>query len=135
MKHRSWKEKSFRLIGYFVFLTWRKKNPRENFWNCDKFYSSGSPWRDRISLAILDLQEKGEIQILYDKWWKSPSDTCLRNEKGKESKANALGVSNIGKRMINPNQPDADLTHKEISFQRFYTLTKNKQTKKEVKIF
>ncbi|XP_039277723.1 glutamate receptor ionotropic, kainate 2 isoform X8 [Nilaparvata lugens] len=56
----------------------------------------GSPWRDKISLAILELQEKGEIQMLYDKWWKNPGDTCTRNEKGKESKANALGVDNIG---------------------------------------
>ncbi|XP_050461839.1 glutamate receptor ionotropic, kainate 2-like isoform X6 [Cataglyphis hispanica] len=56
----------------------------------------GSPWRDKISLAILELQEKGEIQILYDKWWKSPGDTCKRTEKGKESKANSLGVDNIG---------------------------------------
>ncbi|XP_075225363.1 glutamate receptor ionotropic, kainate 2-like isoform X2 [Lycorma delicatula] len=56
----------------------------------------GSPWRDKISLAILELQEKGEIQTLYDKWWKNPGDTCTRNEKGKESKANALGVDNIG---------------------------------------
>ncbi|XP_049838253.1 glutamate receptor ionotropic, kainate 2-like isoform X3 [Schistocerca gregaria] len=56
----------------------------------------GSPWRDKISLAILELQEKGEIQILYDKWWKNPGDTCTRTEKGKESKANALGVDNIG---------------------------------------
>nr|QGW50273.1 gustatory receptor 18 [Chouioia cunea] len=56
----------------------------------------GSPWRDKISLAILELQEKGEIQILYDKWWKSPSDTCMRNDKDKGSKANALGVDNIG---------------------------------------
>lgn len=56
----------------------------------------GSPWRDKISLAILELQEKGEIQMLYDKWWKSPGDTCMRTEKGKENKANALGVDNIG---------------------------------------
>ncbi|XP_018374399.1 PREDICTED: glutamate receptor ionotropic, kainate 2-like isoform X3 [Trachymyrmex cornetzi] len=56
----------------------------------------GSPWRDKISLAILELQEKGEIQILYDKWWKSPGDTCMRTEKGKENKANSLGVDNIG---------------------------------------
>ncbi|XP_059470905.1 glutamate receptor ionotropic, kainate 2-like isoform X3 [Neocloeon triangulifer] len=56
----------------------------------------GSPWRDKISLAILELQEKGEIQMLYDKWWKNPGDTCTRNDKGKESKANALGVQNIG---------------------------------------
>ncbi|XP_011878967.1 PREDICTED: glutamate receptor ionotropic, kainate 2-like isoform X4 [Vollenhovia emeryi] len=56
----------------------------------------GSPWRDKISLAILELQEKGEIQILYDRWWKSPGDTCMRTEKGKENKANSLGVDNIG---------------------------------------
>lgn len=58
----------------------------------------GSPWRDRISLAILELQEKGEIQMLYDKWWKSGGDTCARaaDRQTKESKANALGVDNIG---------------------------------------
>jgi len=61
---------------------------------------SGSPWRDKISLAILELQEKGEIQMLYDKWWKNPGDTCTRNDKGKESKANALGVDNIGENII-----------------------------------
>ncbi|XP_050478226.1 glutamate receptor ionotropic, kainate 2 isoform X7 [Bombus huntii] len=56
----------------------------------------GSPWRDKISLAILELQEKGVIQILYDKWWKNTGDVCNRDEKSKESKANALGVENIG---------------------------------------
>lgn len=28
---------------------------------------TGSPWRDRISLAILELQEKGSIHLLYNK--------------------------------------------------------------------
>ncbi|XP_043528939.1 glutamate receptor ionotropic, kainate 2-like isoform X6 [Frieseomelitta varia] len=56
----------------------------------------GSPWRDKISLAILELQEKGVIQILYDKWWKNTGDVCNRDEKSKENKANALGVENIG---------------------------------------
>ncbi|CAH0698587.1 unnamed protein product [Spodoptera exigua] len=54
----------------------------------------GSPWRDKISLAILELQEKGVIQILYDKWWKNTGDVCNRD--GKDSKANPLGVQNIG---------------------------------------
>jgi hypothetical protein len=58
---------------------------------------TGSPWRDKISLAILELQEKGVIQILYDKWWKNTGDVCNRDDKSKESKANALGVENIGK--------------------------------------
>ena len=58
---------------------------------------SGSPWRDRISLAILTLQEKGEIQMLYDKWWKSPGLTCIRDEmKSKDGKASPLGIDNIG---------------------------------------
>jgi hypothetical protein len=52
----------------------------------------GSPWRDKISLAILELQEKGTIQILYDKWWKNTGEICSRDEKNKESKANALGA-------------------------------------------
>lgn len=37
--------------------------------------------------------------MLYDKWWKNPGDTCMRQDKAKESKANghlALGVDNIG---------------------------------------
>lgn len=42
-------------------------------------FIQGSPWRDRVSLAILDLQEKGIIQMLYDKWWKSGL-TCIRDE-------------------------------------------------------
>ena len=56
----------------------------------------GSPWRDKISLAILELQEKGHIQMLYSKWWKNTGDVCNRDEKSKDSKASALGVENIG---------------------------------------
>ncbi|PRD33314.1 UNVERIFIED_CONTAM: grik2 [Trichonephila clavipes] len=57
---------------------------------------TGSPWRDKISLAILDLQEKGVIQMLYNKWWKSSGVSCAREDKNKEGKANSLGVGNIG---------------------------------------
>lgn len=56
----------------------------------------GSPWRDKISLAILELQEKGEIQMLYDKWWKLPKDSCPSDRVKQSNKANALGVNNIG---------------------------------------
>ncbi|XP_015787527.1 glutamate receptor ionotropic, kainate 2-like [Tetranychus urticae] len=56
----------------------------------------GSPWRDKISLTILDLQEKGVIQMLYNKWWKNSGIACNRDDKNKEGKANALGVDNIG---------------------------------------
>ncbi|RWS27087.1 Glutamate receptor: ionotropic kainate 2-like protein [Leptotrombidium deliense] len=57
----------------------------------------GSPWRDKVSLTILELQEKGVIQMFYDKWWKSPGLTCIRDEmKNKDGKASALGLANIG---------------------------------------
>lgn len=58
----------------------------------------GSMWRDEISLAILELQEKGEIQMLYDKWWKKPGDTCVRPDEGREPNrsANSLNADNIG---------------------------------------
>ncbi|XP_034478110.1 glutamate receptor ionotropic, kainate 2 [Drosophila innubila] len=56
----------------------------------------GSPWRDKISLAILELQEKGDIQMLYDKWWKNTDETCTRKSNNKHSKANALGLESIG---------------------------------------
>ncbi|EDV98849.1 GH13546, partial [Drosophila grimshawi] len=56
----------------------------------------GSPWRDKISLAILELQEKGDIQMLYDKWWKNTDETCTRISSNKHSKANALGLESIG---------------------------------------
>ena len=38
----------------------------------------GSKWRDPLSLAILELQEKGTIQMLYNKWWKNTGDVCTR---------------------------------------------------------
>jgi len=56
----------------------------------------GSPWRDKISLAILELQERGDIQMLYDKWWKNTDETCTRKNTSKQSKANSLGLESIG---------------------------------------
>ncbi|XP_041351805.1 glutamate receptor ionotropic, kainate 2-like [Gigantopelta aegis] len=53
-----------------------------------------SPYRDKLSMAILELQENGRIQMLYNKWWKG-ADTCVRDE-NKDSKASALGVENVG---------------------------------------
>ncbi|XP_035708870.1 glutamate receptor ionotropic, kainate 2 isoform X2 [Folsomia candida] len=55
----------------------------------------GSPWRDKLSLAILELQEKGMIQLMYNKWWKNTGDVCNRDDK-KDSKASPLGIDNIG---------------------------------------
>lgn len=54
----------------------------------------GSPYTDDISLKILEMQENGEIQKFYNRWWKGGS-TCIRDEK-KDSKANPLKVENVG---------------------------------------
>lgn len=81
----------------FLVPTWF--NEFYCFWYCLGYgiaTAKGSVWRDKISLAILELQEKGNIQILYDKWWKNTGEICSRDEKNKESKANALGIENIG---------------------------------------
>lgn len=56
------------------------------------FYPTGSQLRDKLSMAILHLQEMGDVQILYNKWWKN-SGSCNKEDK-KESKA--LGVANVG---------------------------------------
>ena len=61
----------------------------------------GSKWRDKISKAILFLQEKGVIQMYYDKWWKShgrwpESGDCRFPTSESKSAVNALGVVNIG---------------------------------------
>lgn len=45
-------------------------------------------------MAVLNLQEDGKIQMLYNKWWKSTGQ-CNKNDK-KDSKASALGVENVG---------------------------------------
>ena len=54
----------------------------------------GSPYTDDISLKILEMQEKGDIQKFYNRWWKG-GGTCVRDEK-KDSKANPLNVENVG---------------------------------------
>ena len=41
-------------------------------------------------MAILNLQESGRIQMLYNKWWKN-TGTCSNDEKKQESKASSLG--------------------------------------------
>ena len=53
-----------------------------------------SPYRDQISLAILELQENNNIQMFYNKWWKN-SGTCNQDDKKQET-ASSLDISNVG---------------------------------------
>lgn len=60
----------------------------------------GSPWRDQISNAILQLQEKGDLHELYTKWWekegKDPNDKCEKIDDKKKDSANELSLENVG---------------------------------------
>ena len=58
-------------------------------------YFLDSPFRDLLSMAILQLQEKGEIQMFYNRWWKN-SGTCNHDDKNKDSMASSLDVRNVG---------------------------------------
>ena len=42
-------------------------------------------------MAILNLQENGRIQMLYNKWWKNRG-TCSHDEKKQEKEASSLGT-------------------------------------------
>ncbi len=53
----------------------------------------GSPYTEEISLKLLEMQEKGIIQQLYNRWWKG-SGTCMRDAK-KDTSANPLGADNV----------------------------------------
>ena len=60
----------------------------------------GSPWRDQISNAILQLQEKGDLQELYIKWWekegKDPNNKCEKIDDKKKDSASELSLENVG---------------------------------------
>jgi glutamate receptor, ionotropic, invertebrate len=60
----------------------------------------GSPWRDPISNAILQLQEKGDLQELYTKWWQKEGmpdgHKCDLNEDKKKDSASELSLANVG---------------------------------------
>ncbi|XP_068207357.1 glutamate receptor ionotropic, kainate 2-like [Palaemon carinicauda] len=58
----------------------------------------GSPFTNAISEAILSLQESGTLQQLRRRWWKEKKGggRCQSDESQGSSKANALGVHNVG---------------------------------------
>ncbi|KYO42510.1 glutamate receptor ionotropic, kainate 5-like [Alligator mississippiensis] len=51
----------------------------------------GSPFRDEITLAILQLQENNRLEILKRKWWEGSH--CPKEE---DHRAKGLGMENIG---------------------------------------
>ncbi|XP_066507145.1 glutamate receptor ionotropic, kainate 1 isoform X3 [Hoplias malabaricus] len=51
----------------------------------------GSPYRDKVTIAILQLQEEGKLHMMKEKWWRG--NGCPEEDK---KEASALGVENIG---------------------------------------
>lgn len=52
---------------------------------------TGSPYRDKITIAILQLQEEGKLHMMKEKWWRG--NGCPEED---NKEASALGVENIG---------------------------------------
>lgn len=59
--------------------------------SCHVFLFTGSPYRDKITIAILQLQEEGKLHMMKEKWWRG--NGCPEEE---SKEASALGVQNIG---------------------------------------
>ncbi|XP_009877319.1 PREDICTED: glutamate receptor ionotropic, kainate 3-like, partial [Apaloderma vittatum] len=51
----------------------------------------GSPYRDKITIAILQLQEEDKLHVMKEKWWRG--NGCPEDE---NKEASALGIQNIG---------------------------------------
>ncbi|XP_061633083.1 glutamate receptor ionotropic, kainate 3 isoform X1 [Phyllopteryx taeniolatus] len=51
----------------------------------------GSPYRDKISIAILNIMEDGRLHMLKEKWWSGSS--CLDDER---RETGAMGIQNLG---------------------------------------
>ncbi|KAK8740227.1 hypothetical protein OTU49_003111, partial [Cherax quadricarinatus] len=58
----------------------------------------GSPYRTLLNSAVLKLQEIGRLHALKRKWWKEKrgGGTCQDDESKSSSKANELGLNNVG---------------------------------------
>ena len=55
------------------------------------YHSTDSPIRDKLNIGILALEEKGTLEKLRNKWWKSGGLNCQD-----EVNAYKLGFENIG---------------------------------------
>ncbi|ELK01957.1 Glutamate receptor, ionotropic kainate 3 [Pteropus alecto] len=51
----------------------------------------GSPYRDKVTIAILQLQEEDKLHIMKEKWWRGSG--CPEEE---NKEASALGIQKIG---------------------------------------
>uniref|UniRef100_A0A8C2DKA5 Glutamate receptor n=1 Tax=Cyprinus carpio TaxID=7962 RepID=A0A8C2DKA5_CYPCA len=54
-------------------------------------FLSGSPYRDKVTIAVLQLQAAGKLHTMKEKWWRG--NGCPEED---SKEASALGVENIG---------------------------------------
>lgn len=59
-----------------------------------KYFISGSPYTEQISLAILKLREEGRTDFLKKKWWRI-SGECSNNVTTKTFKQKSLTFDNV----------------------------------------
>lgn len=64
-----------------------------HFWHTktDLVSLPGSPYRDKISIAILNILEDGRLHMLKEKWWSGSS--CLDEER---RETGPMGIQNLG---------------------------------------
>ncbi|TRY93612.1 hypothetical protein DNTS_033316, partial [Danionella cerebrum] len=53
--------------------------------------STGSPYRDKITIAILSILEDGRLHVLKEKWWRGSS--CLEDER---YETGPMSIQNLG---------------------------------------
>lgn len=56
---------------------------------------TGSPWRDKVSNAILRLQENGDIQELKTKWWMVEDKSDINCDNDDKKDTNQLYLENV----------------------------------------
>uniref|UniRef100_A0A671Q655 Glutamate receptor n=1 Tax=Sinocyclocheilus anshuiensis TaxID=1608454 RepID=A0A671Q655_9TELE len=56
-----------------------------------KGYGIGSPYRDKITIAILSILEDGRLHMLKEKWWSGSN--CLEDER---YETGPMGIQNLG---------------------------------------
>lgn len=54
-------------------------------------FLAGSPYRDKISIAILSIVEDGRLHMLKEKWWSGSS--CLDEER---RETGPMGIQKLG---------------------------------------
>uniref|UniRef100_A0A8C2DDA4 Glutamate receptor n=1 Tax=Cyprinus carpio TaxID=7962 RepID=A0A8C2DDA4_CYPCA len=78
-------------LFYFMLLGLHDYEKNRNFNINSARFLSGSPYRDKVTIAVLQLQAAGKLHTMKEKWWRG--NGCPEED---SKEASALGVENIG---------------------------------------